>query len=142
MRLGGSKAWGLAYREVLFEMQRGRCALCGFPMRREYSNHPRSATIDHVFPRSAGGKNTKDNRVLAHQRCNVEKGDRAPTGCELVWLELAKACPPVFVEIIHTCGPKDATIAGDSCYGKTAPRDACNAPREPDQSAIGVPHGS
>ena len=30
----------------------------------------------------------------------------------------------------------DATIAGDSCYGKTAPRDACNAPREPDHNRL------
>ena len=30
----------------------------------------------------------------------------------------------------------EATIVGDSCYGKTAPRDACNAPREPDHNRL------
>lgn len=26
-----------------------------------------------------------------HKRCNGAKGDREPTGCELIWLEMVKA---------------------------------------------------
>ncbi|MBX7245008.1 MAG: HNH endonuclease [Candidatus Sumerlaeaceae bacterium] len=35
-------------------------------------------TIDHVIPRSRGGKSTWDNVVLACMRCNMKKGDRMP----------------------------------------------------------------
>lgn len=39
---------------------------------------PRDATIDHVIPRSRGGKNTWDNVVLCHQKVNEKKGDKTP----------------------------------------------------------------
>lgn len=50
-----------------------RCAYCG-----------RSAnTIDHVFPRSRGGKNTWENLVAACVKCNNIKSDRTPD--EMGW---------------------------------------------------------
>lgn len=35
-------------------------------------------TLDHVEPRSRGGRDSWDNLVTACQRCNTEKGDRNP----------------------------------------------------------------
>ncbi len=37
--------------------------------------------IDHVFPRSRGGKNTWENLVAACQPCNRRKGGRTPEEC-------------------------------------------------------------
>jgi 5-methylcytosine-specific restriction endonuclease McrA len=36
-------------------------------------------TIDHIKPRSKGGKNTWFNLVTACKKCNQKKGDRTPT---------------------------------------------------------------
>jgi hypothetical protein len=46
----------------------GRCAYCG--------GH--ATTIDHVLPRSRGGRNTWRNTVAACGGCNQRKGDRTP----------------------------------------------------------------
>lgn len=35
-------------------------------------------TIDHVLPRSKGGKNTWENLVTACKKCNQKKGNRTP----------------------------------------------------------------
>ena len=45
-----------------------RCRYCGGP----------AATIDHVLPRSRGGRNTWLNTVAACRGCNERKGDRTP----------------------------------------------------------------
>jgi hypothetical protein len=37
-----------------------------------------SVTLDHVVPRSRGGRTTWENVVTACGRCNREKGDRTP----------------------------------------------------------------
>jgi 5-methylcytosine-specific restriction endonuclease McrA len=37
-----------------------------------------ASTIDHVTPRSRGGKNTFANTVAACGGCNQRKGDRTP----------------------------------------------------------------
>lgn len=39
---------------------------------------------------SQGGANF-GNVVAAHERCNGAKGDRMPTGCEAIWLDVANA---------------------------------------------------
>jgi 5-methylcytosine-specific restriction endonuclease McrA len=39
---------------------------------------PREGNIDHVVPRSRGGKTTWDNCVLAHREVNSRKADRLP----------------------------------------------------------------
>lgn len=66
---------------VLWRVQHRICALCGQPIR-----HARDVSTEHVVPRSAGGFWGLGNIVGAHQPCNVRKGDRLPTGCELIWL--------------------------------------------------------
>lgn len=46
-----------------------RCVYCGFP---------RNLTIDHVLPKSRGGRNTWTNMVTCCSKCNTKKGDRTP----------------------------------------------------------------
>ena len=50
-----------------------RCAYCGRS----------AATIDHVLPRSRGGRDTWENLVACCLRCNNVKGDRTPQ--EMGW---------------------------------------------------------
>lgn len=52
---------------VLARDQR-RCAYC----------LGRATTVDHVLPRSRGGRNTWLNTVAACEACNGRKGDRTP----------------------------------------------------------------
>jgi 5-methylcytosine-specific restriction endonuclease McrA len=60
-------------RRAVFARDGGRCAYCGSA----------AATIDHVVPRSRGGRHEWDNVVAACHRCNHVKGDR-PLG-DLGW---------------------------------------------------------
>lgn len=57
-----------------------RCAYCG----------KAAATIDHVLPRSRGGRDSWENLVAACLRCNNLKSDRTPQemGWELRWAPL------------------------------------------------------
>lgn len=48
------------------------CQYCGKSVPQE------KATIDHVLPRSRGGKNTWENLVCSCVNCNVKKGDCTP----------------------------------------------------------------
>jgi len=45
----------------------------------QYCSSTRQLTLDHVLPRSRGGKHTWDNVVIACSQCNAKKGDRTPT---------------------------------------------------------------
>lgn len=64
-----------------------RCYLCGrvfidcLP-----DKHPMRPTRDHVHPRSRY-KGKVNNLLLAHYRCNTEKGARDPHPCEILFLE-------------------------------------------------------
>jgi 5-methylcytosine-specific restriction endonuclease McrA len=49
-----------------------KCQFCGGSFRMS------ELTIDHVYPRSRGGKSTWTNTVAACQKCNVKKADRTP----------------------------------------------------------------
>ena len=54
------------------------CQYCGVkPDRSEL-------TIDHVLPRSRGGKTSWDNVVTACRRCNARKGNKTPAEAGLV----------------------------------------------------------
>jgi len=59
-------------RRNIFERDRHRCQYCGkrFPKQ--------DLTIDHVLPRSRGGKNTWTNLVLACVQCNLKKSNKTP----------------------------------------------------------------
>jgi hypothetical protein len=51
---------------------RNRCEYCHFPARGQPAIFP----IDHVRPRSRGGKTSFDNLALACPRCSGDKSDR------------------------------------------------------------------
>lgn len=46
------------------------CGLCGTPVEK------RDVHIDHIFPRSKGGRDILANLQVAHSRCNMRKGAR------------------------------------------------------------------
>lgn len=56
-------------REVL-RRDHHRCQYCGTT---------KHLTLDHVIPRSRGGKHSWDNVVTACEKCNSFKGSRTPT---------------------------------------------------------------
>jgi hypothetical protein len=64
----------------LAEAQDWFCPLCGGDLRIG------ALSMDHVWPRATLGRGLQQNHLAAHERCNHRKGDRLPTGCELLWL--------------------------------------------------------
>ena len=54
------------------------CHLCGLPIPGWVVNHdhPLFGTIDHLQPKSQGGKNEAVNRAPAHKCCNNFRGTR------------------------------------------------------------------
>ncbi len=59
-------------RYNIFARDQNRCQYCG-------RRFPRSElNLDHVVPRSRGGKSTWENVVCSCQRCNRVKGGRTP----------------------------------------------------------------
>jgi len=64
-------------REALRAMQGGRCCWCGGtmgPPAMRNSESPDSETLEHIVPKSMGGKEELENLALAHVRCNQERG--------------------------------------------------------------------
>lgn len=56
------------------------CQYCGVaPPRKDL-------TVDHVMPRSRGGKSTWENVVAACQKCNGRKGNRTPAEANMTLL--------------------------------------------------------
>jgi len=62
-------------RQNIFRRDGHKCVYCG---------SVKDLTIDHVFPRSKGGKNTWKNMVSACFPCNVGKGDTLLEDTDLV----------------------------------------------------------
>lgn len=59
--VGNGKAWQIVMKAL-------PCFYCGAP----------GGTIDHVIPRSKGGKASQSNCVPSCKWCNGHKGDRSP----------------------------------------------------------------
>ena len=51
-----------------------RCGYCAGP----------ATTVDHILPRSRGGRNTWLNTIAACEGCNQRKGDRTPAEAGMV----------------------------------------------------------
>jgi 5-methylcytosine-specific restriction endonuclease McrA len=62
-----------------------------------------SLTIDHVKPRSKGGKNTWTNLVAACKKCNQKKGNRTP---EQASMQLMKEPKRPKTSVLLTIGKK------------------------------------
>jgi 5-methylcytosine-specific restriction endonuclease McrA len=59
-------------RRNIFARDKNRCQYCG-------KKYPTSElSLDHIIPRSMGGKSAWDNIVCACTKCNVKKGGRTP----------------------------------------------------------------
>ncbi len=81
-------------RRALRWAQNDVCAGCGgfVPSHRRLKPyHPDYPTFDHVIARNHGGGRTLDNGLLKHLRCNQTRGNRRPTGCDLIWHDLVQA---------------------------------------------------
>jgi 5-methylcytosine-specific restriction endonuclease McrA len=70
--------WGIKFnRRNIFARDENRCQYCGhrFPTS--------ELSLDHVVPRSLGGRTTWTNVVCACTECNKRKGGRTPEGASL-----------------------------------------------------------
>jgi 5-methylcytosine-specific restriction endonuclease McrA len=82
-------------RRAVFARDRWTCQYCG---------HERgSLTVDHVVPRSKGGRSTWDNIVTCCAPCNRRKGDRLPRQANMVPARKPKA--PSATIFIHVATP-------------------------------------
>ena len=50
------------------------CHICGEKIDPESRDRYERATLDHVIPRSHGGRYWASNMRIAHQRCNSDRG--------------------------------------------------------------------
>ncbi|WP_420822459.1 HNH endonuclease [Sphingomonas crocodyli] len=75
----------------IYAAQGGICAGCGMSVPDiddQRRSHPDAPTFDHVTSRAQGGTYHTLNGVMKHRRCNEDRGDRQPTGCDLIWQAL------------------------------------------------------
>ncbi len=56
-------------RQNIFKRDLGKCQYCTSSL---------DLTLDHVLPRSRGGKTSWDNLTTACKKCNSKKGDQTP----------------------------------------------------------------
>jgi 5-methylcytosine-specific restriction endonuclease McrA len=79
-------------RRAVFARDRWTCQYCG----RERGN----LTVDHVIPRSKGGRSTWDNIVTCCAPCNRRKGDRLPVQANMLPSRKPKApSPTIFIHV-------------------------------------------
>jgi len=71
-------------RENIFHRDKNICQYCGLKFKRD------ELTLDHILPKSLGGKNTWTNVVVCCKRCNNVKGNRTPAQAKMVLLR-----PPI-----------------------------------------------
>jgi 5-methylcytosine-specific restriction endonuclease McrA len=85
-------------RRNIFARDRNRCQYCG----KKYSTTELS--LDHIIPRSMGGKSVWENIVCSCTKCNVKKGGRTPqkAGLKLIQKPVKpKRNPVVHVHLGH-----------------------------------------
>ncbi|WP_287930571.1 HNH endonuclease [Thermus sp.] len=70
-------------RRNILRRDRYTCQYCG--------RRGGELTVDHVLPRSRGGRSTWENLVAACRSCNLKKGDRTPEEAGMRLLKLPRA---------------------------------------------------
>src|SRR5262245_26852129 len=68
-------------KRAVLQRDKYTCAYCGIrpgDQQRGKTLTPHSFTVDHIIPRSRGGRNTWGNTVCACPVCNQKKGNRTP----------------------------------------------------------------
>jgi len=76
-------------RKNLFLRDDNMCIYCG---------SPNNLTIDHVIPKSKGGKNTWDNLTTCCKKCNAIKDNKTPAQANLTMRH--KPYNPSYVQLI------------------------------------------
>jgi 5-methylcytosine-specific restriction endonuclease McrA len=74
-RLRNIKKGNRPSKKMLWKRDDGKCQYCGVKV------SIGTATIDHVIPRSRGGKETWKNLVIACSKCNSKKGSSLTSEC-------------------------------------------------------------
>ncbi len=64
-------------KDNIFKRDNYTCAYCG---------RFRDLTVDHIHPKSKGGKDSWENLISACKKCNSSKGDRTPEQAEMTLL--------------------------------------------------------
>ena len=78
--LAGAKRVETVTVKAVYQRDKGICQICHERVPPKLRPpHPESASRDHVIPVSKGGDHSFQNIVLAHLKCNVEKGNRPVT---------------------------------------------------------------
>ena len=98
-------------RRAVLDRDEHRCAYC----------QARADTVDHVVPRSRGGRHEWTNVVAACSRCNHRKGNRLLS--EIGWaLRVPAVQPPAALTLIHGAarrgGGSGANGSGESNWAQ------------------------
>src|ERR1700689_4061975 len=98
-------------RKNILLRDRNTCQFCGkiFPAS--------ELTLDHVVPRSRGGRSSWENLVACCYQCNNRKGDRTPeeAGIQLV-RRPRPFTPPTPRQLMRLIGPRDEKWRKDLFY--------------------------
>ncbi len=63
----------LWFDRLWVHQKNGKCAYCEQQMNSHYSNNGLDPTMDHIVPKSLGGRYHISNILLACQKCNTTK---------------------------------------------------------------------
>ena len=66
----------------MYGAQNERCFYCLKKMNDIHGDDENNYTFDHFYPKSQGNK-LRNNMVLCHPLCNLNKGHRHPTKAEI-----------------------------------------------------------
>lgn len=75
---------------MMLKKRSGYCFYCGVRLIRNMAKQAKhTATVDHLTPRSRGGRNVEVNRVPCCRRCNSRKG-QLTLGEYIVWMAIGR----------------------------------------------------
>ncbi len=86
-------------RRNLFLRDNFTCQYCGKKL-----TNPKERTIDHIIPKSRGGRTIWSNVVLCCKKCNLKKGNKTPEEAGLKLLKHPK--PPKWQALVLDEFPK------------------------------------
>lgn len=84
-------------RSMIYKRDENKCQYCG---------STRHLTIDHIIPKSRGGKDTWENMVVSCSTCNTKKGDKL---LEHTGMKLAKKPVAPVNKILFTLDRSEVT---------------------------------
>ena len=67
---------------MIYKRDGNKCQYCG---------STKELSIDHVYPKSKGGRDTWENLVTACTKCNIKKGDKLLEECGMVLVRKPRA---------------------------------------------------